>query len=74
VNLAAPVLPWPPPSVRPGARPVTLTSTTGRSCSRTIDPSRLDMNTAIVVFVSATRRYRPASEDGDLAVRGGLLG
>jgi hypothetical protein len=28
-----------------------------------IDPSRVDMNTAIVVFVSATRRYRSASEE-----------
>jgi hypothetical protein len=41
---------------------------------RMIEPSRLDMNTAIVVFVSATHRYRPASEDGGLAVPCGLLG
>jgi hypothetical protein len=39
-----------------------------------IIPSRLDMNTAIVVFVSATHRYRSASEERRLAVRGGLLG
>jgi hypothetical protein len=32
------------------------------------------MNTAIVVFANATHRYRSASEDAGLAVRGGLLG
>jgi hypothetical protein len=41
---------------------------------RMIIPSRLDMNTAIVVFVSATHRYRSASEERRLAGRGGLLG
>jgi hypothetical protein len=41
---------------------------------RTIDPSWLDMNTAIVVFVSATHRYRSASEERILAAPGGLLG
>jgi hypothetical protein len=41
---------------------------------RMIIPSRLDMNTAIVVFVSATHWYRSASEARGLAVRGGLLG
>jgi hypothetical protein len=30
---------------------------------RMTDPSRLDMNTAIVVFISATHRYRPVSEE-----------
>jgi hypothetical protein len=34
-----------------------------------IIPSRLDMNTAIVVFVSATHWYRSASERRGLAVR-----
>jgi hypothetical protein len=36
-----------------------------------IIPSRLDMNTAIVVFVSATHWYRSASEERDFT---GLLG
>jgi hypothetical protein len=40
----------------------------------TIEPSRVDMNTAIVVFVSATHRYRSAAEERGLAIRGGLLG
>jgi hypothetical protein len=31
------------------------------------------MNTAIVVFVSATHRYRSAPAERGLAVRGGLL-
>jgi len=39
-----------------------------------MEPSRLDMNTAIVVFVSATHRYRSAAEERGRAVRGGLLG
>jgi hypothetical protein len=38
-----------------------------------IIPSRLDMNTAIVVFVSATHWYRSAAER-DLTGRGGPLG
>jgi hypothetical protein len=39
-----------------------------------IIPSRLDINTAIVVFVRATHRYRSAAAERGLAVRGGLLG
>src|ERR1700691_517275 len=40
----------------------------------TMEPSRLDMNTAIVVFVSAAHRYRSASEERGLTVRGGSPG
>jgi hypothetical protein len=40
----------------------------------TIEPSRLDMKTAIVVFVSATHRYRSAAGGRRHAVRCGLLG
>ena len=39
-----------------------------------IIPSRLDMNTAIVVFVRATHWYRSASEARGLAAVGGPPG